>query len=310
MIPSNLQIRLLRQNLEQRGIHITEDGHGKIKDAINSADRGKKLGFEAQLRTAKAIVDRGVAEPSDITFEPDVKGGDVDILVRHNQKKYHLQVGAKNFYDSDGFFPTAHNKVEEFYNSIKDSPYNAAYDLLYTSAEEITGNVTKLRDAPGSAARVSFEPGFFGYDEIRSEIASKLGKASNQLEEREDALQYNVAVIGADSFLAAGDDTYYRLTLDELREYPRDYMNLDLILIQSIMPDLSAKSVQVRLLPLRNPAILPDVDTHVFGETKNVQLYNVRFTVFPYHISEPGEHTIGIKNGRLHVDGHTGPKII
>lgn len=63
-------------------------------------------------------------------------------------------------------------------------------------------------------------------------------------------------------------------------------------------------------MPLRNPYTLPELDTHIFGDTEDVQLYKIRFSVFPFHISESGEHTIGIKNGRLHVDGHTGHKIM
>lgn len=306
MIPSALEIQRLKGTLEERGVQISEQGQGLINYAIEHGDRGQKVGFESQLRTAKAIIDQGVVDPEDIEIEPDVDTGDVDILVEYEEKTYQLQVKAKNFYDSDGFFPTAHNKVEEFYESIKESSHNAAYDILYKSPEDMRAEVTRLPSAPGSAARIQFSPDFYGQERIQKKIRSTLGGASSQLGTREDSLQYNVAVVGAHSFLAAGDDTYYHLTLKELRENPGDYLNLDLILIQSLTLDSARQAAGVRLLPVRNPYIQPDLDTHIFGDTEDVQLYRIRFAVFPYHISEPGEYSFGLRDGRLHIDGHTG----
>lgn len=305
MIPSAFQIKLLRDTIEESGVQITEDAKKKITFAIEKGDTGTRVGFEAQLRTAEAILDRGIVDPENIVIEPDVKSGDVDLLVEYGVKEYHLQVGAKNFYESKDFFPTAHRKVEEFYESIKDSSHNAAYDILYKSPMDIRAEVTRLSSAPGSVASIRFSPRFYGYDKIRNKIRKKLQKASTQLGSRQGPLQFNVAVIGAHSFLAAGDDTYYQLTLKELKENPGDYWNIDLVLIQSLTLNANTRSTGARLLPLRNPYTRPDLDTHIFGATEDVQLYKIRFTVFPYHISEPGEHTIGIKNGRPHLDGHT-----
>lgn len=310
MIPSALEIQRLKSFLEERGVRISEHGKGLIDHAINHGDRGAKVGFESQLRTAKAIVDRGVVNPEDIKIEPDVDSGDVDILLKYEEKTYQLQVKAQNFYDSDGFFPTAHDKVEEFYEFIKDSSHNAAYDIIHESPEEMQAEIIRLPSAPGSAARIRFSPDFFGRNRIQNKIRSTLRGASNQLGTREDPLQYNVAVVGAHSFLAAGDDTYYHLTLKELRENPGDYLNLDLILIQSLTLNAAEGSAEVRLLPVRNPFIKPNIDTHVFGKTEDVQLYRIQFAVFPYHIAEAGKYFIGIKNGRLHVGGQAGPKII
>lgn len=310
MIPSGPKIQRLNSTLEERGVQISKQGQGLINHAIEQGDRGQKVGFESQLRTAKAIVDQGFVDPEDIEIEPEVDTGDVDIQVEYKEKTYQIQVKANNFYDSDGFFPTAHNKVEEFYDCIKDSSQNAAYDVLYKSPEDMRAEVTRLPSAPGSAARIQFSPDFFGQERIQKKIRSTLRGASSQLGTREDPLQYNVAVVGAHSFMAAGDDTYYHLTLKELRENPGDYLNLDLILIQSLTLDSARQSAGARLLPVSNPYIQPDLDTQIFGETKDVQLYRIRFAVFPYHISEPGEYNFGIMDGRLHVDGHTGPKII
>ncbi|WP_160163380.1 hypothetical protein [Haloferax elongans] len=300
----------MTSTLEERGVQISEQGQGLINHAVEYGDTGNKIGFESQLRTAKAIVDQGVVDPEDIKIEPDVDCGDVDILVEYENKSYQLQVKAKNFYDSNGFFPAAHNKVKEFYESIKDSSHNATYDILYESPEDIRAEATRLPSAPGSAARIQFSSGFYGQDRIQNKIRSTLRSASSQLRTREGPLQYNVAVVGTHSFPAAGDNTYYRLTLKELQENPGDYVNLDLILIQSLTLNVTRGTANVRLLPVRNPLIKPELDAHIFGDTKDVQLYRIRFAVFPYHISEPGAHTIGIKDGRLHVDGHTGTKII
>lgn len=310
MIPSALQIKRLKKSLNESGVRITEKAEGLIDHAVKKGDIGTRVGFEGQLRTAKTILDHGEVVAEEIVVEPDVKDGDVDILVEYEQKTYHLQVGAKNFYSSDDFFPTAISKVKEFYESLKDSSNTGVYDILYKSPEDIRAEVARLPSAPGSAACVRFSSAFFGHEKIQNKIRSKLQKASSQLGARKGPLQFNVAVIGAHSFLAAGDDTYYNLTVRELEENPRDYWNLDLVLIQSLALTTAKRSVAARLLPIRNPHLLPQVDTNIFGDTEDVQLYKIRFTVFPYHFSEPGEHTFGIRDGRLHVDGHTGPKMI
>jgi len=310
MIPSAFQMRRLKSSLEQSGVQITEQAKGLIDFAIEKGDTSSRVGFEAQLQTAKAIVDRGIVDPTDIVIEPDVKSGDVDLLVQYDGKTYHLQVGAKNFYDSDDFFPTTQDKVDEFYESIKESSHNRVYDILYECPKDIRAKVSQVPSAPGSAARIQFSPDFYGQKKIQAKIRDKLQKAAGQLRGKEGPLQFNVAVVGANSFLAAGDDTNYHLTLKELEENPRDYWNIDLVLIQSMTINTAKRSTGVRLLPLRNPHTLPDLDTHIFGETEGVQLYRIRYAVFPYHFSEPGEYSLGIREGRLHIDGHTGPKII
>lgn len=86
-----------------------------------------------------------------------------------------------------------------------------------------------------------------------------------------------------------------------------EYFNLDLVLIQSLRPDISQKTVDTRLLPLRNPYTLPDIDAQIFGDTKDFHLYNIRFSIYLYQIKEPGEHTLEIHNGRLSLDDYTGP---
>jgi hypothetical protein len=309
VIPSAPTIKRLQQSLEKSGVRLTEKAQNHINFVVEKGDLGQRVGFESQLRTAKIILDRGIVDPENIVIEPDVDTGDVDVLVDHGHKTYHLQIKAGNFYSSENFFQAANNKVKEFYESIKDSSRNAAYDILYKSPEEMTAEVTRLPSAPGSAARMQFSPDFYG-DKIRQKIRSVLQKSSQQLGSKEGPLQFNVAVVGTHSFLAAGDDTYYRETLRELQENPRDYLNIDLVLIQSLTLNMAKRVPDARLLPLRNPHTQPEFDTHIFGETEDVQLYNIRFAVFPYHISEPGEHRVGIKDGRLHVDGHTGHKII